>query len=38
MNLKSKEILNKMKLITKKKNKDNLRKNRNYKLLELKLN
>lgn len=36
MNLKSKEILNKMKLIMMKKNKDNLKKNKNYKILELK--
>jgi hypothetical protein len=38
MNLKSKEIQNKMKLIMMKKNKDNLKKNKNYKILELKLN
>lgn len=38
MNLKSKEILNKMKLITRKKKKDNLKKNRNCKILGLKLN
>jgi hypothetical protein len=38
MNLKNKETLNKMKLITRKKNKDNLKKNKNYKILELKLN
>jgi hypothetical protein len=36
MNLKSKEIQNKMKLIMMKKNKDNLKKNKNYKILELK--
>jgi hypothetical protein len=36
MNLKNKETLNKMKLIMRKKNKDNLKKNKNYKILELK--
>jgi hypothetical protein len=38
MNLKNKETLNKMKLIMRKKNKDNLKKSKNYKILELKLN
>jgi hypothetical protein len=36
MNLKNKETLNKMKLIMRKKNKESLKKNKNYKILELK--